>query len=288
MDNDLYPIPAMLDQYVRALKAGEATFNYAVDRVGQPGRDNRCFQGSDTLRCHRMRILKVIGAVPTPPEDLSLRRFLLGDTVEAILVQAVLWACSVLPEYQGIQPTTQGTVEFPEWSTDPEHPARGHYDLFLRFPSGQSVVYDVKSCHSDKIDWVKKGERDPHYLGQVSFYRMGLQKTHGRLPDRAGIIYVDKDTMATHLEWAEDSWMDAVAHDYATLVDEYRHYLSTKEVPPELDFVTERERYPSRKRYETLGGEGKMPQWTCNPKWCGFAVHCPTVMTYWRARAIVL
>lgn len=272
---DRFCLPDMLNHYVRAIQKGIVVHNEGIPRKRE--RDETCFHCSETLKCHRMRIFRRIGATQSDKSDISLRRFLLGDVVESIVRQAVVFSIAQVPEYRGFKAEFQEGIELPLWET------RGSMDLTLIFPDKTVNTWDIKSCHGDKIDYVKMGEKDLHYHGQVTSYRMG-RELKGEPVGPTAICYLDKDTMATHADWTEPRFEQRVAEDYGKLMSEWERYKKTKEVPPELPYLPERERFQRRKRYTTENGMGMFPQWTCDPKYCDFAHHCPKVMAWWNGQ----
>lgn len=265
---DFYFIPEMLNQYVTAVQEGRAVFSFTKEARG--ARDEACFHCSDTLKDRRLRIFKRIGAPREPMSVISLRRFLLGDMVEAITREAVIWGLANMPDFKDWKATFQGHVEFPEWET------RGSYDILLEGPPG-SVIMDIKSCHSGKIDYIKRGEHDLGYLGQLTSYKMGLAR-QGKTISEGIVVYIDKDTMATHPDPLPRGFEDVVMSDYAALMDDWKRYKDTKVVPAEVPFRV-------AKRSGVVKAGQEYPEWTCDPRYCEFWKNCPTVKAFWEAHS---
>ncbi|MCI0560088.1 MAG: hypothetical protein MN733_16485 [Nitrososphaera sp.] len=274
--SERYVVADCLDKYVRAIQEGRVTHSAHIDRKGE--RDKTHFHMSDTLKCHRKRILKLIGADQAPVQDISLRRFLLGDIVEGIARSAITYSFSSEDGYKGFSAEWQGTLNAFDGRV------LGHYDVIITFPDGYRLLIDIKSCHSKKIEYVLAGEKDEGYFGQLAAYAIGEQEA-GRKVDGAMVVYIDKDTMRTHPEWVQlEEYIVRVRDDYFKLIKEHEFYLKTKIVPAELKLLRESERYPSRRKFK-FGSDGNtlIPQWTCDPRYCQLSHHCKKITAWWDA-----
>ncbi|HXD10569.1 MAG TPA: hypothetical protein VN653_10945 [Anaerolineales bacterium] len=284
--SDFFPLPNMLDQYVRAVSRGEATHSHSLQHKGT--RSESLFHFSDTLKCHRARILKRIGAPKTENNAISMRRFILGDAVESIVEQAISWCIANAPEYKDFKCEYHRHVSLPEYDVD------GTLDFLLTFPDKSVSLWDTKSCLQMKIDYVKKGEKDRVHYGQLTGYRMALAR-EGQRVDRADVVYVEKGTMVTHPDRVPDGFEATVAEDYGRLVNAWKHYQKTRIVPPEMPFVPgQQKKRRDGSLYWKNGGDGgtTMPNvfttdpengtvGSCDPRYCQLYQNCKKVKHWW-------
>jgi hypothetical protein len=64
--------------------------------------------------------------------------------------------------------------------------------------NGENVLFDVKSCKTDKFLYLDKGEApDLTYALQLSFYHKALQGKIENLSNTARLVYVEKDNLMT-------------------------------------------------------------------------------------------
>lgn len=82
----------------------------------------------------------------------------------------------------GYEIETQGLVQ------DEDLRIKGYYDLLItKQEIKKSLLYEIKTVHSYKFDWLKKEGIDPHYRQQLWIYLYMKKISEGRL------LYVDRD-----------------------------------------------------------------------------------------------
>ena len=276
-----YCIPDILNHWVRAVNNGETSFNCNIDRMVK--RDHSHFHMSETFKCHRYRIMQRAGAVHAAKDDLSLRRFVLGDTVERMVFAATDYVKANIASYADYKFHYQIPVRLVQFDLV------GHLDLLIEFPDGSVDLWDVKSCLQSKIDYVKRGEKDETYEGQVSAYRMGMALPD---PDRtafpggvkianAGICYIEKGVLMTHPEIVSPGVQDKVLDDYNRLMLEWSRYQKDRIIPAEvpLERKAEHNRMKDGKRIKQPAG--MYPNWACDKRYCSLIANCPAKLEWW-------
>ena len=281
-----YVIPDVLDRYVRAVAKGKVTHHDALPWKGERQEDT--FHASDTLGCHRTRLLKRIKAPKTENDPVSMRRFILGDMVESIVQQALVYCIDHEEPYRGFKCEYHRHVSVPEWELT------GTLDFLMTFPDGTVVLIDTKSCLQMKIDYVKKGEKDRKHYGQLSVYGMALAAEKQKV-DIKMVVYIEKGTMATHPDVVPEGFEATVSEDYGILMKEWANYKKTRIMAPEMAFVPGKQGIRRDKsvywKNDPNGGEMMPNVFTadpntgvigcCDPRYCQFLQHCGKVKGWW-------
>jgi len=151
--------------------------NYLDKQRKSEKRDNSKWHISDMGHCLLKRFWKRKGIEGTPLEPRTMRVFEVGRVIHKF-IQDMLKKEGVLVEAEG--EVNKGDL-------------LGHYDAIVQY-GDKKVLYDFKTVHSNKFHYLKKGERDRHYILQVLTYLMLLQEKYSDLKE-ARILYISKDDM---------------------------------------------------------------------------------------------
>ena len=254
--------------YVRAVMSGTATHTQTIERTPRQSMDK--FHCSSCGKCPRAIVLQRAGVETLKDLDLSLRNFANGITVENWVRDGIKHALNT----KGC--AFQGKFNQRVQSKDGE--VVGEYDVILQ--DTRRHLYDIKSCHEDKLDW----GFDETYRKQLGSYAM-CEEDAGRVVDTGGIAYCTKSTWRVVMDYFDlGSYTKQAREFWDVMRGHWDKFENGGDLPPEIPMKLERSMYPKRRNFKTSGGNGMMPEWTCNPRWCRVAQHCPDIWAYWSSR----
>jgi len=152
---------------------------YVQEKLAQKERDNSKFRVSDAGRCRHMRYLKRLGVEFSDEyESRVLRVFEVGHVFHR-------WVQAVLEE--------KGLLFAKEYEVEDEH-RLGHIDAIVKTEEGL-ILYDFKTVHSKKFNFLDRVGVDEHYSMQaVSYYLLLPEEIRKEIVD-VRIAYISKDDL---------------------------------------------------------------------------------------------
>lgn len=152
---------------------------YVQEKLEKEERDNSKFRVSDAGRCRYMRFLKRLGVEFSDKyENRVLRVFEVGHVFHR-------WLQDALEE--------KGLLFAKEYEVQDKH-RLGHIDAIVKTEEGL-VLYDFKTVHSKKFNYLDKVGVDEHYSMQaVSYYLLLPEEIRKEIVD-VRIAYISKDDL---------------------------------------------------------------------------------------------
>jgi len=274
------PLAAILDEYLATQR------DYVGAWVGNGGDhdDGRepTFHYSGGV-CLRKDVLKKERAPETPMPGLSLRRFSVGNLIEALMDKAVEWKgisvakqAKVWRDYafragKGAKEDYTGR----NWNQEPrldlsECLVVGRIDHIVRW-QGKLYLLDWKTVHSKKFDYLDYWQ-DASYCVQLAGYFATFQDMTGVKLDGARLVFLDKDVLRLKQICIDpEFWVPKAWERWRAQRASWEKRRETRELPAELEFKKDK------------------PQWACDPRYCGFSLSkwpsgsnvCPLASAYW-------
>jgi hypothetical protein len=197
-------------------------------------------------KCIRQLILNYKGYEPIPFNERQLRIFAVGYIFEKFILdilekEGYLLKRQEPTEYKGIKGTCDG--------------------ILLDKEASENILFDVKTVHSRKFQYLDNGEVDEMYHYQLMSYYSGLS-TVLKLSATPRIFYVSKDDLLLkEIGVATTSdWKDKIDKK----IDDIKHWQKQDKLPNEKDEPT----------WECFSVSQKFKEVKV---WCRFLKHCPNI-----------
>jgi hypothetical protein len=185
------------------------------------------------------------GYEPIPYDHTTLRIFRAGFLFEEFLLntldkKGLLLRRQEKVEYRGIKGTLDATIEL----------------------NSEEVLFDCKSCKTDKFKYLDQNGIGDNYKFQLGFYHRALLKRE-RLSSIARVFYIEKDNMM--IKEMPLVCNEELYRKVDQKIDLVNFWRPKKELPPEKE-VIDWECFSVSKKYKKC------------KVWCQYYKYCPKII----------